>query len=112
MIDQAIYQDEVLRVGLPLSGADQLAIDRIGPTIIISTPSAEKRYLLKMLTGEEIWSRVIPSRARAQTSRACRRARCSTANLRNQRAESVDQFGASRGLAGAAGAHRCRGAKA
>src|ERR1700721_3349926 len=34
MIDQAIYQDEVLRLGLPLYGANQLAIDRIGPTIM------------------------------------------------------------------------------
>ncbi|HZC46435.1 MAG TPA: acyl-CoA dehydrogenase family protein, partial [Candidatus Acidoferrum sp.] len=56
MIDQAIYQDEVLRLGLPLYGANQLAIDRIGPTIMhLGTEQQEKRYLLKMLTGEEIW---------------------------------------------------------
>jgi alkylation response protein AidB-like acyl-CoA dehydrogenase len=29
MIEQAIYQDEALRLGLPLYGANQLAIDRI-----------------------------------------------------------------------------------
>ncbi len=34
LIEQAIYQDEALRLGLPLYGANQLAIDRIGPTII------------------------------------------------------------------------------
>ena len=56
MIDQAIYQDEVLRLGLPLYGANQLAIDRIGPTIMhLGTEQQKKRYLLKMLTGEEIW---------------------------------------------------------
>jgi len=56
MIDQAIYQDEVLRLALPLYGANQLAIDRIGPTIMhLGTEQQKKRYLLKMLTGEEIW---------------------------------------------------------
>ena len=56
MIDQSIYQDEVLRLGLPLYGANQLAIDRIGPTIMhLGTEQQKKRYLLKMLTGEEIW---------------------------------------------------------
>ena len=56
MIEQAIYQDEVLRLGLPLYGANQLAIDRIGPTIMhLGTEQQKKRYLLKMLTGEEIW---------------------------------------------------------
>src|SRR3984957_4879827 len=56
LIEQAIYQDEVLRLGLPLYGANQLAIDRIGPTIILlGTEQQKKRYLGKMLTGEEIW---------------------------------------------------------
>src|SRR5271170_5722216 len=56
MIEQAIYQDEVLRLGLPLYGANQLAIDRIGPTIILlGTEQQKERYLGKMLTGEEIW---------------------------------------------------------
>src|SRR6202050_446468 len=56
MIEQSIYQDEVLRLGLPLYGANQLAIDRIGPTIMhLGTEQQKKRYLLKMLTGEEIW---------------------------------------------------------
>src|ERR1700730_13480307 len=56
MIDQSIYQDEVLRLGLPLYGANQLAIDRIGPTIMhLGTEQQKKRFLLKMLTGEEIW---------------------------------------------------------
>src|SRR5208282_115447 len=56
MIDQAIYQDEVLRLALPLYGANQLAIDRIGPTIMhLGTEQQKKRYLLKMLTGQEIW---------------------------------------------------------
>jgi alkylation response protein AidB-like acyl-CoA dehydrogenase len=56
LIEQAIYQDEVLRLGLPLYGANQLALDRIGPTIILLGTEAQKaRYLDKMLTGEEIW---------------------------------------------------------
>jgi alkylation response protein AidB-like acyl-CoA dehydrogenase len=56
LIEQAIYQDEVLRLGLPLYGANQLAIDRIGPTIILmGTEEQKRRYLLRMLTGEDIW---------------------------------------------------------
>jgi alkylation response protein AidB-like acyl-CoA dehydrogenase len=56
LIEQAIYQDEVLRLGLPLYGANQLAIDRIGPTImLLGTEQQKERYLGKMLTGEEIW---------------------------------------------------------
>ena len=56
LIEQAIYQDEVLRLGLPLYGANQLAIDRIGPTIILlGTEQQKARYLGKMLTGEETW---------------------------------------------------------
>ena len=35
LVEQAIYQDEVLKRGLPLYGANQLAIDRIGPTLIL-----------------------------------------------------------------------------
>lgn len=80
MIEQAIYQDEVLRLGLPLYGANQLAIDRIGPTIMhLGTEQQKKRYLLKMLTGEESGARDILNPARAPTWPACRRARCSTA---------------------------------
>lgn len=56
LIEQAIYQDEVLSFGLPLYGCNQLAIDRIGPTLIFMGTQAQKdRYLPKMLTGEEIW---------------------------------------------------------
>ena len=56
LIEQAIYQDEVLRLGLPLYGANQLALDRIGPTIILlGTDQQRRRYLDKMLTGDEIW---------------------------------------------------------
>ncbi len=56
VIEQMIYQDEVLRLGLPLYGANQLAIDRIGPTIaLMGNEQQRKRYLPKMLTGEEIW---------------------------------------------------------
>jgi len=56
LIEQLIYQDEALRLGLPLYGANQLAIDRIGPTIIfLGTDEQRRRYLPKMLTGEEIW---------------------------------------------------------
>src|ERR1700736_4644604 len=56
LVNQSIYQDEVLRMGLPLYGCNQLAIDRIGPTIMhLGTEQQKKRYLLKMLTGEEIW---------------------------------------------------------
>lgn len=56
LVEQAIYQDEVLRLGLPLYGANQLAIDRIGPTLMFfGTEEQKQRYLPKMLTGEEIW---------------------------------------------------------
>jgi alkylation response protein AidB-like acyl-CoA dehydrogenase len=56
LIEQAIYQDEVLSLGLPLYGCNQLAIDRIGPTLMLmGTPAQKERYLPKMLTGEEIW---------------------------------------------------------
>lgn len=56
LVEQAIYQDEVLRLGLPLYGANQLAIDRIGPTIMLmGTEAHKKRFLKPMLTGEEIW---------------------------------------------------------
>ncbi|HSR57902.1 MAG TPA: acyl-CoA dehydrogenase family protein, partial [Candidatus Binataceae bacterium] len=56
LVEQAIYQDEVLRMGLPLYGANQLAIDRIGPTIMLmGTEAQKKRFLKPMLTGEEIW---------------------------------------------------------
>src|SRR5262249_60118588 len=40
LVEQSIYQDEVLRLGLPLYGANQPPIDRIGPPIIpLGTPS-------------------------------------------------------------------------
>jgi alkylation response protein AidB-like acyl-CoA dehydrogenase len=56
VIEQSIYQDEVLRLGLPLYGANQFAIDRIGPTLMLMGTDAQKRrFLPKMLTGEEIW---------------------------------------------------------
>ena len=56
LVEQSIYQDEVLRLGLPLYGTNQLAIDRFGPTIILLGTDAHKRRFLKpMLTGEEIW---------------------------------------------------------
>jgi alkylation response protein AidB-like acyl-CoA dehydrogenase len=56
LMEQAIYQDEVLSFGLPLYGANQLALDRIGPTLMfMGTPQQKDRYLRKMLTGEEIW---------------------------------------------------------
>jgi alkylation response protein AidB-like acyl-CoA dehydrogenase len=56
LMEQAIYQDEVLSFGLPLYGANQLAIDRIGPTLMfMGTKEQNERYLHKMLTGEEIW---------------------------------------------------------
>lgn len=56
LIEQAIYQDEVLRLGLPLYGANQLAIDRIGPTIMVmGTDEQKKSHLHQMLTAEKIW---------------------------------------------------------
>jgi alkylation response protein AidB-like acyl-CoA dehydrogenase len=56
LVEQAIYQDEVLRLGLPLYGANALAIDRIGPTIMLmGTDAQKKRFLPKMLNAEEIW---------------------------------------------------------
>ena len=55
-VEQSIYQDEVLRLGLPLYGANQLAIDRIGPTIMLmGTDEQKQRHLQPMLTGEQIW---------------------------------------------------------
>ena len=56
LVEQTIYQDEVLRLGLPLYGANQLAIDRIGPTLIfLGNDEQRRRYLPKMLTAEEVW---------------------------------------------------------
>ena len=56
LVEQAIYQDEVLRLGLPLYGANQLALDRIGPTLMfLGTEEQRQRFLPKMLTAEEIW---------------------------------------------------------
>jgi alkylation response protein AidB-like acyl-CoA dehydrogenase len=56
LVEQAIYQDEALRLGLPIYGANTLAIDRIGPTLIfLGNDDQRKRYLPKMLTAEEIW---------------------------------------------------------
>ncbi|MEW6301603.1 MAG: acyl-CoA dehydrogenase family protein [Thermodesulfobacteriota bacterium] len=56
LVEQAIYQDEALRLGLPLYGANQLAIDRIGPTLMFfGTDGQKRRYLPPMLAGEEIW---------------------------------------------------------
>src|SRR5713226_4798258 len=56
LVEQAIYQDEVLRLGLPLYGANPLAIDRIGPTLIqLGTDAQCRRFLPKMLNAEEIW---------------------------------------------------------
>ncbi|MBI3246489.1 MAG: acyl-CoA dehydrogenase family protein [Deltaproteobacteria bacterium] len=56
MVEQVIYQDEVLRLGLPLYGANQLALDRIGFTLMaFGTEEQKRRYLPKMLTAEEIW---------------------------------------------------------
>ena len=55
-VEQAIYQDEVLRLGLPLFGANQFAIDRIGPTLILmGTERQKRRFLPAMLAGDEIW---------------------------------------------------------
>jgi alkylation response protein AidB-like acyl-CoA dehydrogenase len=56
LVEQAIYQDEVLKAGLPIYGANGLAMDRIGPTLItFGTEAQKKRFLPKMLSGEEIW---------------------------------------------------------
>jgi alkylation response protein AidB-like acyl-CoA dehydrogenase len=56
LVEQVIYQDEVLRLGLPLYGANQLALDRIGFTLMsFGTDEQKRRYLPKMLTAEEIW---------------------------------------------------------
>jgi len=56
IVEQAIYQDEALKLGLPIYGANTLAIDRIGPTLIfLGTQEQRQRYLHKMLTAEEIW---------------------------------------------------------
>jgi len=56
LVEQSIYQDEALRLGLPLYGANQFAIDRIGPTLILlGTEAQKKRFLPRMLTANEIW---------------------------------------------------------
>src|SRR5208282_4576977 len=53
LVEQSIYQDEVLKLGLPVYGANGLAIDRIGPTIIfMGTAEQKRRFLPKMLTGD------------------------------------------------------------
>ena len=55
LVEQAIYQDEALRLGLPIYGANTLAIDRIGPTPgFLGNDEQRHRYLPKMLTAEEI----------------------------------------------------------
>ena len=55
-VEQAIYQDEVLRLGLPLYGANMVAIDRVGATLMLTASNEQRqRYLQKMLTAEEIW---------------------------------------------------------
>src|SRR5579872_1961423 len=56
LVEQSIYQDEALRLGLPLYGANQFAIDRIGPTLILlGTEAQKRRFLAHMLTADEIW---------------------------------------------------------
>lgn len=56
LVEQVIYQDEVLRLGLPLYGANQLALDRIGFTLMAFGNEEQKhRFLPPMLTAEEIW---------------------------------------------------------
>jgi alkylation response protein AidB-like acyl-CoA dehydrogenase len=56
LVEQAIYQDEVLRLGLPTYGVNQLAIDRMGPTIMLfGSREQKKRFLPAMLSAEEIW---------------------------------------------------------
>jgi hypothetical protein len=41
-----IYQEEVLRLGLSAYGANQLAIDRIGPTVMLFGSDAQKKKFL------------------------------------------------------------------
>jgi alkylation response protein AidB-like acyl-CoA dehydrogenase len=56
LVEQSIYQDEALRLGLPLYGANSLAIDRFGPTLmLLGTEAQKKRFLPHMLTADEIW---------------------------------------------------------
>ena len=56
LVEQVVYQDEVLRLGLPLYGANQLALDRIGFTLMaFGSEEQKRRFLPKMLTAEEIW---------------------------------------------------------
>ena len=56
LVEQVVYQDEVLRLGLPLYGANQLALDRIGFRLMaFGTEEQKRRFLPKMLTAEEIW---------------------------------------------------------
>ena len=45
LVQQSIYQDEVLRMGLPLYGANQLAIDRIGPTIMLMGTEEQRKNI-------------------------------------------------------------------
>ena len=76
MIEQAIYQDEVLRLGLPLYGANQLAIDRIGPTIMhLGTEQQKNATCSRCSPARKSGARVTPNPARAPTWQACRRAR-------------------------------------
>ena len=75
-----IYQDEVLRLGLPLYGANQFAIDRIGPTLILLGTERKKNASCRTCSPpRRFGARAIRSRTPDRIWRTCRRARCSRA---------------------------------
>ena len=114
LVEQAIYQDEALRLGLPIYGANTLAIDRIGPTLIfLGNDEQRNRYLPKMLTAEEIWCQGYSEpNAGSDLAGLANPRRDRGRLLRRQRPEDLDQPGPARPHAGAAGAHRSQGAQA
>lgn len=55
VIEQAIYQQEMARVRAP-GVANMLGVNIVGPTIIHwGTEEQKKRYIPKILSGDEIW---------------------------------------------------------
>ncbi len=113
LIEQAIYQDEALSFGMPLYGCNQLAARSRRSNPDVFGYAGAKRSLPAQ--DDDRRGNLVPGLLRAQRRiRSCgladscgRRRRF----VRRQRAKSLDEPGASRRLAGAAGADRYRSAQ-